>query len=112
MWLLDVNMPNKLAQALFELGVSAETTHQRGWDALTNARLLEAAVSQGFNCLLTRDRLFAESAARALKRFPHFRVVVVTLPQLREKAFLDAFRKAWDASPILSVPGEVVYWPT
>jgi predicted nuclease of predicted toxin-antitoxin system len=111
MWLLDVNMPAKLAQVLFELGVSAETTHQRGWDALTNAKLLEAAVSQGFNCLLTRDRLFADSAASALRRFPHFGVVIVTLPQLREKAFLDAFRKAWNSSPILSLPGGVVYWP-
>jgi predicted nuclease of predicted toxin-antitoxin system len=111
MWLLDANMPTKLAQVLFDLGVPAETTHQRGWGALSNAKLLEAAVPQGFTCLLTRDRLFAESAARALRLFPRFGVVVVTLPQLREKAFLDAFCKAWSASPIVSVPGGIVYWP-
>jgi predicted nuclease of predicted toxin-antitoxin system len=111
MWLLDANMPTKLAQVLQELGVSAETTHRRGWDALSNGELLEAAISGDFTSLLTRDRLFSESAFRVLKRFPHFRVVVVTLPQLREKAFLDAFRKAWNAFPILSVPGGTVYWP-
>jgi hypothetical protein len=78
---------------------------------LSNGKLLEAAVSQGFTCLLTRDRLFAESASSTLRRFPQFEVVVVTLPQLREKAFLDAFRKAWNASPIFAVPGGMVYWP-
>jgi hypothetical protein len=50
---------------------------------LTNGILVEAAANAGFNCILTRDRLFGESAARALKRFPGFSVVLVTIPQLR-----------------------------
>jgi hypothetical protein len=47
MRLLDANLPTKLAQVLFELGVSAETTHRRGWDTLSNGELLEAAAWGG-----------------------------------------------------------------
>jgi hypothetical protein len=65
----------------------------------------------GFSCLLTRDRLFGESASRALKRFPEFSVVVVTLPQLRERPFLQAFRSAWNVAPITPVPGRMTHWP-
>jgi hypothetical protein len=50
---------------------------------LSNGELVSAAVGAGFTCLLTRDQLFGESAARALKTFPSFAVVVVDLPQQR-----------------------------
>ena len=50
-------------------------------------------MTAGFSCVLTRDRLFGESAARALtKRFPSFGVVLITIPQLRGPEFLAQFR--------------------
>lgn len=111
MWLLDVNMPHKLILLLGELGIETETARSRGWDTLNNGRLVEAAAGAGFSCLLTRDKLFGESSARTLDQFPQFAIVVVTLPQLREERFLSAFREAWNATPILLVPGRVIDWP-
>jgi hypothetical protein len=74
-------------------------------------QLLEAAALGGFSCLLTRDRLSGESASRALKEFPEFSVALVTLPQLRERPFLQAFRSAWNVVPIMPVPGRMTRWP-
>jgi predicted nuclease of predicted toxin-antitoxin system len=82
MWLLDVNMPKKLAPLLGGLGIRAECADDRG-NGLPNGTLVEAAVQAGFRCILTRDRLFSESASRALKPFPTFCVVLVTIPQVR-----------------------------
>lgn len=101
MWLLDVNVPKKLTGVLGEFGVPAQTAEARGWNGLTNGRLVEAAVEGGFSCLLTRDRLFSESAARALKRFP----------QLRGPEFLEQFRLAWDRGKVQPVPGRLLRWP-
>jgi hypothetical protein len=42
--------------------------------------------------VVTRDGLFSESAARVLKRFPRFSVVLVIIPQLRGPEFLAQFR--------------------
>jgi len=86
MWLLDANMDVHLVQTLNELGVSCDTCANRGWKALSNGELISAAVAGGFTCLLTRDQLFGESVARALKTFPSFAVVVVDLPQQRWQA--------------------------
>jgi len=111
MWLLDVNVPRKLAAVLGELGIEAHTTESRGWDGLTNGALVEAAANAGFTAVLTRDRLFGQSASRALKRFPQVGVVLVTLPQLRGPEFLEAFRQAWEHSPVRPVSGTVTHWP-
>ena len=111
MWLLDVNIPSKLISLLNELGIQSETAHSRGWDALSNGSLIEAAAVAGFVSLLTRDRLFAEAASRTLKRFPDFSVVTITLPQLRAELFLSAFRAAWNRTPIVPVAGQMVHWP-
>ena len=59
MWLLDVNLPRGLVATLGEFGVPAEHAGARGWDALTNGTLVEAAVNAGFFCVLTRDGLFS-----------------------------------------------------
>ena len=67
MWLLDANMDVHLVHTLNELGVSCDTAANRGRKALSNGELVSAAVAAGFTCLLTRDQLFGESAARALK---------------------------------------------
>lgn len=83
MWLLDATMDVHLFALLGELGIRCETASYRGWKALENGALVTVAVGAGFECLLTRDGLFGESAARALKQFPEFAVVVVTLPNSR-----------------------------
>jgi len=111
MWLLDVNMPRQLVSPLEGLGIKTETALAREWSGLSNGALLEAAASAGFRCLLTRDRLFGEPAARALEQFPEFSVVLVTLPQLRAQRFLEEFRAAWSNGPIIPTPGAMVNWP-
>jgi alkanesulfonate monooxygenase SsuD/methylene tetrahydromethanopterin reductase-like flavin-dependent oxidoreductase (luciferase family) len=49
---------------LAELGSSSVTAASRGWKALSNGDLVAAAEAAGFDCLLTRDQLFGESASR------------------------------------------------
>ena len=85
MWLLDVNLPTGL--------------------------LAEAAFGAGFRVILTRDRLFGESASRALGALPELAVVVVTLSQARAAAYLSEFRARWEQRPIEPVAGGVVEWP-
>jgi hypothetical protein len=73
--------------------------------------LVSAAVAAGFTCLLTRDQLFGESAARALKSFSAFGVVVVDLPQQRWQAHQEQFIAAWGVRPIEPVAGTLIRWP-
>src|ERR1039457_4127196 len=70
-----------LVSVLTGFKISCDTAGKRGWKALSNGDLVNAAVDAGFLCLLTRDQLFGESASRALRRFPQFAVVVVNVPQ-------------------------------
>lgn len=111
MWLLDVNMPLQSADLLRQLGIEAATAQSRGWGGYTNGELVEAAVRAGFTCILTRDRLFSESAARSLERFSSFCVVLVAIPQLRAVEFLVKFREAWERNPIQIVAGTSLIWP-
>jgi hypothetical protein len=87
MWLLDANMPVQLVVLLKEFAIEADTTVARGWNTLSNGRLVHAASTAGFTVLLTRDRLFGETAAAALNAHPDFSVVTVNLPQLRAVFF-------------------------
>jgi hypothetical protein len=111
MWLLDANMDVHLAYTLAKLGVSCDTAANRGWKALSNGDLVSAAVQAGFTCLLTRDRLFGESAARALKSFPDFGIVVVNLQQQPWQAHQRDFLAAWALKSIEPVAGSLVHWP-
>lgn len=111
MWLLDANVDVHLVQTLHDLGVSCDTAANRGWKALSNGELVSAAVAAGFTGLLTRDQLFGESAARALKAFPSFAVVVMDLPQLRWPAYHQTFVAPWAERPIEPIPGTLVHWP-
>jgi len=111
MWLLDANLDIHLIELLSGLGVVCDTAENRGWKALRNGDLVAVAVQSGFDTLLTRDRLFAESASRARRNFPPFAVVIVTLPQLPSNRYLEAFAAAWTRSPILPVRGTIVVWP-
>ena len=95
MWLLDANVDVHLIDLLNELGVLADTAGRRGWKSLSNGQLVSAAVENGFSCLLTRDRLFAESASRALRLHSDFAVVLVKLSQQRWPEYRKRFLDAW-----------------
>lgn len=111
MWLLDANMDVHLVAVLSDFGIASDTAGIRGWKALSNGQLVAAAVAEGFDCLLTRDQLFAESAARALKLHRNFAVVLVTLPQRRWPIYREQFLQAWSISAIVPQAGHVVHWP-
>jgi hypothetical protein len=111
MWLLDANMPVQLVALLNELGIEADSAAGRGWNTLSNGSLVSAAVQAKFAAPLTRDRLFGESAAQALKIHNEFGVVRVTLPQLRANQFLQAFHAAWRKTRIEPAAGRLIAWP-
>ena len=111
MWLLDANMDVHLASVLAGFEIACDTAGNRGWKALSNGDLVKAAVDTGFRCLLTRDRLFGESASRALKLFPKFAVVVVNIPQRRWPRYREQFVARWTERPIHSVAGRLIDWP-
>ena len=66
MWLLDANMDVHLVEVLESFHIACDTAIARGWGAIENGELVAAAVRHGFDCLLTKDRLFGESAAQSL----------------------------------------------
>jgi predicted nuclease of predicted toxin-antitoxin system len=86
MWLIDAKMPAQLVALLGELGIEADSAVARGWNTLSNGSIVSVAVQANFTTLLTRDRLFGESAARALKAHPEFGIVRVTLAGARDSA--------------------------
>ena len=110
MWLLDANMDVHLASVLTGLGIHCDTAAKRGWKALSNGDLVRAAVDAGFRCLLTRDRLFGESASHALKSFPQFAVVVVNIPQRPWAEYREQFVARWTKLPIEPVAGRLIDW--
>jgi hypothetical protein len=95
MWLLDANMDVHLVSVLSDFGISCDTAARRGWKALSNGELVTAAVTAGFVCLLTRDRLFGESASRALKSYPQFAVVVIDIPRQPWHEYRAGFVAQW-----------------
>lgn len=80
MWLLDAKMDVHLLSLLSEFGIAAEAATRRGWGGLSNGELVGAAMRAGFTCILTQDRLFAESAAETLQEASGISLVVVRLP--------------------------------
>lgn len=111
MWLLDANIDVRIRDILAEFGVDSRTAQSKGWKELLNGNLVAAAAEGGFTCLLTRDRLFSESASRALKQFPAFAIVVIELRQQKWPAYGAAFRSMWERERIVPIPGQTVGWP-
>jgi hypothetical protein len=92
------------------LGIEVDSAVTRSWNRLSNGQLVSAVAAAKFSVLLTRDQLFGGAAAGALRTYPDFCVVRVTLPQLRANLFLSAFRAAWQAAQIIPVPGRMIEW--
>jgi predicted nuclease of predicted toxin-antitoxin system len=111
MWLLDVNIPLALKAFLKQKGITAETAEERGWRQLENGDLVSSAATAGYQCLLTRDRRFALSARKTLKKFPGFSVVIIRLLQMKEPLYFDAFETAWAKRAVTPIPGKVIEWP-
>ena len=112
MWLLDVNVDLKLVDVLEGFGVTAKSSIELGWRHLVNGDLVSTAVENGYACILTRDGLFGQSAAQALKSYPDIAVVIVTLPQRRCEPYLEAFKLAWSDAPIKPSKGKIIQWPS
>lgn len=110
MWLLDANVDIRIRGVLAEFGIESRSAESLGWKQLLNGDLVSAAVEADFTCVLTRDTLFAESAAKALKLFPEFAVVLVRLPQEKWPAYGNTFREALQREPIVPSPGRIVVW--
>ena len=64
--LFDHNTPLPLRHSLREHSV--ETTAERGWERLTNGRLLTVAEAEGFDLLLTADQGFQHQQNLAGRR--------------------------------------------
>ena len=111
MWLLDNNLPLKVALLLESFSVRCDTAKNRNWTRLKNGMLVAAASEAGFTCILTRDKLFQESAAQVLKKYPSMAIVLLVLPQGRSRLYLESFKVAWQLKAIAPVPGQVVLWP-
>lgn len=108
MWLLDANLDIHLVELLKNFQIDCDRAENRGWKALRNGELAPPPYKRGST---TKDLLFAESASQIWRTFPDFGVVVVTLPQLPSKRYLEAFARAWAVTPIHPVGGTVVSWP-
>ena len=104
MWLLDANVDVRLAPLLSQFGVACDTVANRGWKALENGNLVTAAVAVGFDCILTRDQAFAESAAGALLSHPKFALVILRIAQRPWPQYRQV-------SPIRPLPGQLIQWP-
>jgi predicted nuclease of predicted toxin-antitoxin system len=111
MFLLDHNFPVQILEFLQGQGVQVQTTRYHGWEALENGALVSSAFEAGYRCVLTRDRKFAESAAKALRKFPEISVIIVTLQQNKADVYLASFQAAWGKDKILPLPGQLLLWP-
>jgi predicted nuclease of predicted toxin-antitoxin system len=81
-WLLDVNVNRKLIPLLKSSGVEAHSAIDLGWRLLTNGNLIETAVANGFNVMLTNDVRIEHSAEKSLLKYPDFALVLLRLPQI------------------------------
>ena len=100
-----------LKPLLSQFGIACDTAANRGWKALENGNLVTAAVAAGFDCILTRDQAFAESATRALLSHREFALVILRLAQRPWPQYRQAFLESWSLSPIRPLAGQLIQWP-
>src|SRR5205823_13639053 len=104
-------LPTALLGVLRSRGIDCDTAASRGWRDLTNGLLEEAAFRAGFRVILTRDRGFGESAARALPLLPELAVVVLTVPQARAAGFVAEGQVRWQSRAIQPISWRVIDCP-
>jgi hypothetical protein len=100
-WLLDEGLPVPLFTCLKRLGIEVQTTEFREWKGLRNGDLVEVAADAGFVAILTKDRLFAQDAAKALVKYPTMAIVLVQLPQKPRQQYIEIFEAHWRKSKIM-----------
>lgn len=110
-WLLDTNVSHTLVDFLMSYGISCSTAQAEGWAELSNGNLVQAAVDGGFLVILTRDKLFKESASRTLRKHTGVSIVLLKLPQAKEAELTQLLGKMWANAPITPVAGQLVFWP-
>ncbi len=111
MWLLDEGLPVPLHKILQSLGLNVETVEFRKWKGLRNGKLVEVAAAAGFACILTKDKLFAQDAKKALTVHSQVAIVLVLLSQAPRDKYIKNFEMKWKARKIEPVPGQVIEWP-
>lgn len=111
MWLLDANIPIAIAPLINSFGIQCKTAEEMGWKTLTNGELVSVAFKEGFNCILTRDNLFGESASKSIKKYNNMSLVLIRIPQVREKEYLKVFLSSWKKKPIAPIVGKSIIWP-
>ena len=111
MWLLDVNIDLRVVDLLAALGQPAESAISQGWRELRNGHLLKKAVENNYSSLLTRDKLFHESAKKVFEHNPNFSIVLIDLPQAKYPQYLESFKMSWNTNPIKPVSGKCIIWP-
>ena len=111
-WLLDHNLPKQIAAFLTKAGIECNWTSSEGWEKLSNGELVRTAIAAGYECLLTNDRKFANSAGNALTKNPNFSVVEITLTQAPKREFMKSFEIAWNKANISPAPACVIKWPS
>lgn len=111
MWLLDVNLPNALLGILKKFGIDTDSSAARGWRNLSNGELAATAHKTGFKVILTRDRVFGESAGKVLRSYPQLAVIIIRIPQSRQAIYVQEFERQWLKAPISPKPGAVTEWP-
>ena len=110
-WLLDEGLPVPLFKCLEAFGVRVETVEFRKWKGLRNGKLVAVAFEAGFTCILTKDRLFAQDARKALTTHPRMAVVLILLPQTPREQYIKTFEAQWKKSKVVPTPGQVIEWP-
>ncbi|MHC4972611.1 MAG: hypothetical protein ACYTG3_09785 [Planctomycetota bacterium] len=76
--LFDQGTPAPLRRSLQEHEVS--TVHERGWSELTNGELLDAAVREGYEVLVTTDSNLRPAAIDAIRSAAPGRCTEVDIP--------------------------------
>lgn len=111
MLLLDENLPLKIKDILEQNGYKCETVFTLGWSGLKNGQLVSKAIEKGYSAILTKDKLFAESAAKSLSKFPNFAVIRITLLQKTLKEYLNNFSLLLKEKPLELILGTLTEWP-
>lgn len=110
--LVDHNLPPGVVSLLNESGFVSSTATSKGWSALTNGQLIAVAAQNGFEGIITKDIRLHLDGEVSLRRFPTFAIVIVRLPQLKKRQYLERFAAELDQKKLLPAAGKIISWPS